>query len=69
MGLITSTVNQVISRRFCTPQRMQWTTRGVYLLLQTRVKTLHQALAVVFQRWYPDLQREAEPRAACPPAS
>jgi len=68
-GLVESTVNQVISRRFYKKQQMQWTKRGAHLLLQTRVKTLHQALGAVFQRWYPDLQREEAPLAACPPAS
>ena len=37
-----------------------------------RVKTLHQELGVVFQRWYPELQLdegplEEEPLAAEPP--
>jgi hypothetical protein len=63
-GFVESTVNQVISRRFCKKQQMQWTKRGAHLLLQTRVKTLNQELGVVFQRWYPDLQLEEEPLAA-----
>jgi hypothetical protein len=40
---------------------MQWTKRGAHLLLQTRVKTLNQELAAVFQRWYPGMQLEEEP--------
>jgi hypothetical protein len=40
------------------------TTPGAHLLLQTRVKTLNRELGTVFQRWYPDLQLEAEPLAA-----
>jgi hypothetical protein len=63
-GFVESTVNQVISKRFCKRQQMQWTKRGAHLLLQTRVKTLNQELGAVFQRWYPDLQLEAEPLAA-----
>jgi hypothetical protein len=63
-GFVESTVNQVISKRFCKKQQMQWTKRGAHLLLQTRVKTLNQELGAVFQRWYPDLQLEAEPQAA-----
>jgi hypothetical protein len=35
-GFVESTVNQVISRRFCKQQQMQWTKRGAHLLLQTR---------------------------------
>jgi len=57
-------VNQVISKRFCKRQQMQWTKRGTHLLLQMRVKTLNQELGAVFQRWYPDLQLEEEPLAA-----
>jgi hypothetical protein len=60
-GFVESTVNQVISKRFCKKQQMQWTKRGAHLLLQTRVKTLNQELAAVFLRWYPDLQLEGEP--------
>ena len=63
-GFVESTVNQVISKRFCKRQQMQWTKRGAHLLLQTRVKTLNQELGAVFQRWYPALQLEEEPLAA-----
>jgi hypothetical protein len=63
-GFVESTVNQVISKRFCKRQQRQWTKRGAHLLVQTRVKTLNQDLGTVFQRWYPDLQREEEPLAA-----
>ena len=63
-GFVKSTVNQVISKRFCKRQQMQWTKRGAHLLLQMRVKTLNQELRVMFQRWYPDLQLEEEPLAA-----
>ena len=38
-GFVESTVNQVISKRFCKKQQMQWSKRGAHLLLQTRVKT------------------------------
>jgi hypothetical protein len=63
-GFVESTVNQVISKRFCKKQQMQWTKRGAHLLLQMRVKTLNQELGVVFRRWYPDLQLEEKPLAA-----
>ena len=63
-GFVESTVNQVISKRFCKKQQMQWTKRGAHLLLQMRVKTLNQELGAVFQRWYPDLQLEETPLAA-----
>ena len=63
-GFVESTVNQVISKRFCKRQQRQWTKRGAHLLLQMRVKTLNRELGVMFQRWYPDLQLEEEPLAA-----
>jgi hypothetical protein len=63
-GFVESTVNQVITKRFCKRQQMQWTKRGAHLLLQTRVKTLNRELGGMFRRWYPDLQVEEEPQAA-----
>jgi hypothetical protein len=52
-GFVESTVNQVVSKRFCKKQQMQWTKRAAHLLLQMRVKTLNHELATVFRRWYP----------------
>src|SRR5712691_3397981 len=43
-GFVESTVNQVVSKRFCKKQQMQWSKRGAHLLLQTRVKTLNHEL-------------------------
>jgi hypothetical protein len=63
-GFVESTVNQVVSKRFCKRQQMQWSKRGAHLLLQMRVKTLNRELGAVFRRWYPDLQLEEEPLAA-----
>jgi hypothetical protein len=63
-GFVESTVNQVVSKRFCKKQQMQWSKRGAHLLLQTRVKTLNGELGSVFKRWYPGLQLEEEPQAA-----
>jgi hypothetical protein len=63
-GLVESTVNAVVSKRFCKRQQMQWTKRGAHLLLQTRVKTLNRELGAVFQRWYLDLPLEEVPQAA-----
>ena len=63
-GFVESTVNQVVSKRFCKKQQMQWSKRGAHLLLQTRVKTLNRALGTVFKRWYPDMEVEEMPDAA-----
>jgi hypothetical protein len=38
-GFGESTVNQVVSKRFCRWQQMQWSKRGAHLLLQPRLKT------------------------------
>ena len=46
----------MLSKRFVKKQSMQWTKRGVHLLLQTRVKTLNNELAATFRHWYPDFQ-------------
>ena len=63
-GFVESTVNQVVSKRFCKKQQMQWSKRGAHLLLQTRVKTLNHELGAVFKRWYPDIEVEELPEAA-----
>jgi hypothetical protein len=63
-GFVESTVNQVVSKRFCKKQQMQWTKRGAHLLLQTRVKTLNGELGEAFKRWYPDMQVEELAEAA-----
>jgi len=65
-GFVESTVNQVISKRFCKKQQMQWTKHAAHLLLQMRVKTLNHELRAVFRRWYPDfpVEEEEEPQAA-----
>src|SRR5262245_27533757 len=65
-GFVKSTVNEVVSKRVCKKQRMQWSKEGAHLLLQTRVRTLNGELADIFKRWYPDLDMKAEeiPNAA-----
>jgi hypothetical protein len=63
-GFVESTVNQVVSKRFCKKQQMQWGKRGAHLLLQTRVKTLNRELGTVFKRWSPDIEVEEMPEAA-----
>jgi hypothetical protein len=57
---VESTVNQVVSKRFCKRQQMQWTKRAAHLLLQTRVKTLNRELNSMFRRWYPDFPIETD---------
>jgi hypothetical protein len=59
-GFVESTVNEVVSKRFCKKQHMQWSKEGAHLLLQTRVRTLNGELADIFKRWYPDLDMKAE---------
>ncbi len=59
-GFVESTVNQVVNKRFCKKQQMQWSKQGAHLLLQTRVRTLDGELATIFKRWYPDMDIEAE---------
>src|SRR6266446_8054647 len=59
-GFVESTVSEVVSKRFCKKQQMQWSKEGAHLLLQTRVRTLNGELAGIFKRWYPDLDMKAE---------
>ena len=48
-GFVESTVNEVVSKRFCKKQQMQWSKAGAHLLLQTRVKTLDGELGANLQ--------------------
>ena len=59
-GFVESTVNEVVSKRFCKKQQMQWSKEGAHLLLQARVRTLNRELAGIFKGWYPDLDIKAE---------
>jgi hypothetical protein len=59
-GFVESTMNEVVSRRFCKKQQMQWSKEGAHLLLQTRVRTLNGELGVIFKRWYPDMDLEVD---------
>ena len=59
-GFVESTVNEVVSKRFCKKQQMQWSKEGAHVLLQTRVKTLNGELGAIFKRWYPDMDLEVE---------
>jgi len=63
-SFVESTVNQVVSKRFCKKQQMQWSKQGAHLLLQARVKTLDRDWASVFKRWYPDIEVEEWEEAA-----
>lgn len=46
-AFVESTVNQVIAKRFAKKQQMQWTPRGVHLLMQLRTRVLDSD----FKRW------------------
>ena len=59
-GFVKSTVNEVVSKRFCKRQQRQWSKERAHLLLQTRVRVLNGELSGIFKRWYPDLDVKAE---------
>ena len=59
-GFVESTVNEVLSKRFCKKQQMQWSKEGAHVLLQTRVRTLNGELGAIFKRWYPDMDLEVQ---------
>ncbi|MDX8448653.1 ISKra4 family transposase [Mesorhizobium captivum] len=50
-AFVESTVNQVIAKRFAKKQQMQWTPRGVHLLMQLRTRVLDGILDSDFKRW------------------
>ena len=53
-----------MSKRFMKKQQMQWTLRGVHLLLQTRTKVLNGDLEETFRRWYPAFRSKTLAKAA-----
>jgi hypothetical protein len=59
-----STVNQVINKRFCKKQQMQWTPKGAHLLLQIRTAVLNEDLEDTFRTWYPDFREDTEEKMA-----
>jgi hypothetical protein len=63
-GFVESTVNQVISKRFCKKQQMAWTPRGAHLLLQIRTRVLNGDWEATFQEWYPGFRAAPQPMAA-----
>ena len=48
-GFVESTVNQVISKRFCKKQQMAWTPRGAHLLLLIRTRVLEAIRKMNFE--------------------
>jgi hypothetical protein len=63
-GFVESTVNQVISKRFCKKQQMAWTPRGAHLLLQIRTRVLNGDWEATFREWYPGFRVAPQPVAA-----
>jgi hypothetical protein len=63
-GFVESTVNQVISKRFCKKQQMAWTPRGAHLLLQIRTRVLNGDWEATFREWYPGFRASPQPMAA-----
>jgi hypothetical protein len=63
-GFVESTVNQVISKRFCKKQQMAWTSRGAHLLLQIRTRVLNGDWEATFREWYPGFCTSTQQMAA-----
>ena len=59
-GFVESTINQVVAKRFCKRQQMQWTPHGAHLLLQTRTRVLNGELDSRFRQWYPGFRLSEE---------
>ena len=63
-AFMESTVNQVISKRFCKKQQMQWTPKGAHLLLQIRTAVLNNELEGAFRTWHPNFIDDTEAKIA-----
>jgi hypothetical protein len=63
-GFVESTVNQVVSKRFCKKQQMAWTPRGAHLLLQIRTRVLNGDWEATFREWYPGFRVAPQSMAA-----
>lgn len=57
-AFVESTVNLFISKRFAKKQQMQWTEKGIHLLMQIRAKTFNDESIGNFKQWYPDFIAE-----------
>lgn len=55
-----STINEVVARRFCKKQQMQWSKKGAHFMLLTRTKVLNNDLQDCFKKWYPNLKIEEQ---------
>jgi hypothetical protein len=56
-AFVEPTVNQVIAKRFAKKQQMQWTPRGVHLLIEPRTRVLDGTLGNDFKRWPKERQK------------
>lgn len=64
-SFVESTINQIVARRCCKKQQMQWSKKGAHLLLVMRSKVFNEELRDCFLQWYPNLKIETEePRQA-----
>jgi hypothetical protein len=63
-GFVESTVNQVISKRFCKKQHMAWSPRGAHLLLQIRTHVLNGDWETTFLEWSPGFRASPQQRVA-----
>jgi hypothetical protein len=62
-GFVESTVNQVVSKRMVKKQQMQWSKRGVHLLLQIRTRVLNGEWEDTVRTWYPGFRAHVLPLA------
>ncbi|MGB3586927.1 MAG: hypothetical protein WBA23_10325 [Tunicatimonas sp.] len=59
-SFVEATINQIVARRCCKKQQMQWSKKGAHLLLVMRSKVFNEELRECFLQWYPNLKVEAE---------
>ncbi len=58
-GFVESTVNEVVSKRFCKKQQMQWS-KEVCICATDASADAERGVGGIFKRWYSDLDMKAE---------
>ncbi len=58
-AFVESTVNNFIAKRFAKKQQMQWSEKGVHLLIQVRAKVFNHELTKIFKDKYPEFLIES----------
>ena len=64
VGLVESTENSVVGKRFCKRQQMRRLRAGAHGMPQTRTRTLVGILRMKFEQWHPGMIQSNEANRA-----